>query len=82
MTDILYWLLIHQSKANLGEKHFSFGEITHLQDPKIRKIPVWGLYGNREFCIPFWSMIHFALKFKSDTMVSFRNRILISVACK
>ena len=55
-------LLIYQSKANLDEK-ILFDKITHQLDPEIRKMPVRGLYGNQIFQVPFWSMIHVALKF-------------------
>ena len=55
-------LLIHQSKANLDEK-LLLDEIAHLLNIEIRKVPVRGLYGNRIFHVPFWSMIYVALKF-------------------
>ena len=55
-------LLICQSKANLDEK-ILFDKITHHLDLEIRKMPVRGLYGNRIFDVPFWSMIYVALKF-------------------
>ena len=55
-------MLIYHSKANLDEI-ILFGNITHHIDPKIRKMPVRGLYGNRKFHIPFWSMIYVAPKF-------------------
>ena len=45
-------LLMYQSKAKLDEKMF-FGKITHREDPNIRKLPVRGLYGNREFHVLF-----------------------------
>ena len=54
-------LLIYQSKANLDEK-ILFEKITHHLDLEIRKIPVRGLYVNRIFNVPFWSMIYVALK--------------------
>ena len=53
--------LIYQSKANLDEK-ILFGKVTHHLDLEIRKLPVRGLYGNRIFHVPFWSMIYVALK--------------------
>ena len=55
-------LLIYQSQTNLDEK-ILFGKITHLDDPTVRKMLVRGWYGNREFHVPFWSMIRVALKF-------------------
>ena len=55
-------VLICQSKANLDEK-ILFREITHLKDSTIRKMPVKGFYGNREFHIPFWSMIYMVMQF-------------------
>ena len=55
-------LLIYQSKANLDEK-ILFDKITHHLDPEIRKMPVRRSYWNRIFHVPFWSMIHVALKF-------------------
>ena len=39
-----------------------FGKITHLYDPAIQKMSVRGSYGNREFRVPFWSMIYEAMK--------------------
>ena len=54
-------MLIYQSKANLDGKVL-FGKITLLEDPKIRDMPVRGLYGNREFHIQFWSRIYVAIK--------------------
>ena len=54
-------LLIYQSKANLDEK-ILFGKITKHLDLEISKMPVRGLYGNRIFHVPFWSMIYVALK--------------------
>ena len=55
-------MLIYQSEANLDE-NILFGEIKHLRDPIIRRGSLRGLYGNREFNIPLWSMIYKALKF-------------------
>ena len=55
-------LLIYQSKANLDEK-ILFDKVTHHLDPKMRKMPVRGLYGNRIFHVPFWSMIYVVLMF-------------------
>ena len=40
-----------------------FGKITNLQDPAGGKISVRSLYGNREFHVPFWSMLYVALHF-------------------
>ncbi len=74
-------MLIYHAKANLDEK-ILFGRIIHLQNPQIGKMLVRGLYGNREFHVPFWSMIYLAWKFEFTTIVSFRNRILISIASK
>ena len=51
-----------------------FGKINHLYDPALIKMLVRGLYGNREFHIPFWSMIYVALKFALPVL---RCRILI-----
>ena len=31
---------------------------------------------------PFWSIIYVTLKFKFNAIVSFRNKILIQIACK
>ena len=56
-TEFLFYL----SKANLDEK-ILFDKITHHLDLKIRKMPVRGLYLNRIFHVPFWSMIYVALK--------------------
>ena len=67
-------MLIYQSKANLDVK-ISIGKITHLEDPTTRKMPVRGLYGNREFHVSFWSMIYSALTCKVNTIVSFRNEL-------
>ena len=39
-------MYIYQSKANSGVK-ILFGNITHLIDPKIRKILEKGLFGNQ-----------------------------------
>ena len=67
---------IHQSKQsndNLDEK-ILFDEITHFQDPQIRKKSVIGLHGNQEFHIPLCTMIYLALKSKFNAIVSFRNR--------
>ena len=55
-------LLIYHSKANLDEK-ILFDKFTHHLDPEIRKMSVRGLYGNRIFHVPFWSMIYVVLKF-------------------
>ena len=55
-------MLIYQSKANLGEKVL-FGKITHLKGPKVRLMPVIGLFGNKKFHIPFWSLTDVASKF-------------------
>ena len=49
-------LLIYQSKANLDKK-IMLDKITHHLDLEIRQMPVRGLYGNRIFHVPFWSMI-------------------------
>ena len=38
-------VLIHQSKVKLDDK-ILFRKITHLREPKIRKMLVRGLYGN------------------------------------
>ena len=65
-------MLMYQSKANLDVK-FLFGKITHLSDPKIRRMPLRSLYENQEFHVPFWSMLHLALKF--ELIFSFANRI-------
>ena len=54
-------VLIYHSKANLDDK-ILFGKIKHLKDPTTIKMLVRGLYGNREFHIPFWSMIYVSLK--------------------
>ena len=70
-------MLMYQSKANLVEKTL-FGKVTHLYDSIIRKMPVRGLYGNRKFHVPFWSMIYAAFKFR----LSILDRILISIASK
>ena len=40
-------MLIYQSKANLDGKIF-FGNITHLMDPKIRKMLEKGLLGHKD----------------------------------
>ena len=45
-------MLIYHSNVNLDDK-ISFGKIKHLQDPTRIKMLVRGLYGNREFNIPF-----------------------------
>ena len=37
---------------------------SHITHPTIRQMPARGLYGNREFHVPFWSMIYEVLKFK------------------
>ena len=55
-------LLIYQSKANLDEK-ILIDKITHHLDLELNKILVGGLYWNRIFHVPFWSMIYVALKF-------------------
>ena len=72
-------LLIYQPKDSLVQK-ILFGKITHLLDLEIRKILVRGW--EREFHGPFWSMMYLSLKFTFNTMASFRNRILISIAIK
>ena len=54
-------MLICRSRTNLDEK-ILFCKITHLYDPKIRKMPVRSLHGNRQFHVSFWSMIYVALK--------------------
>ena len=38
--------------------------------------------GNREFLVPVWSMICLAFEFEFNAVVSFKNRILISIANK
>ena len=69
-------LVIYQSKDDLDEK-ILFDKITDHLDLEIRKIPVRGLYGNRIFHVPFWSMIsHFIFHIEVH-ILSFRNRILI-----
>ena len=45
-------MLICQSKANSDEKIW-LDKITDRKDPKIRKTTIRGLYGNREFHVPF-----------------------------
>ena len=55
--------LTNQSKAT--DVKNLFGKITHLEDKKIRKIQEMGLYGKREFHVPFWSMMYLQLKLKS-----------------
>ena len=47
-------MLIYQSKANLDEKML-FGKIIHHLDPKIRKVLVRGMFGNKD------SSFHFGL---------------------
>ena len=44
-------MLIYQSKVNLDEK-ILFGSIPHLVDPKIRKILVQGMFGNKDSTFP------------------------------
>ena len=53
-----------------------------LKAQKLEKMPVRVLYGNREFHVPFWSMIYLALKFDLNANVSFRNSVLILIASK
>ena len=70
-------MLIYQSRANFDEK-ILFRRIAHLQDPTIRKMPVRGLYGTREFQVPFESMIYVALKFAlpvGDTKSEFQKKV-------
>ena len=55
-------MFIYQSRVNLDDK-ILFDKNKHLLDPTTIKMFVRGLYGNREFHIPFWSMIYEALKF-------------------
>ena len=40
-----------------------FGMITHIEDQKLEKMPLRGLYENQDFNFPFWSMIYVASKF-------------------
>ena len=54
-------MLIYQSRVNLDEKVL-FGNISHLIDPGIRKMLVKGMFGNKTFHIPFWSMIYLLSK--------------------
>ena len=58
-------MFIHQSKAKANlDGRILFANITHLKVPiKLEKMPVSGLYGNRKFHVPLWSMIYVALKF-------------------
>ena len=70
MWNIQTESLIYESKANLDEK-ILFGKITYIKGPTISKMPLRGLCGNREFHIPFWSMIDLAFKF--NAIVTFRN---------
>ena len=51
----------HRVNAVLDEK-ILFGKITRHLELEIRIMPVRGLYGNRIFHVPFWSMIYVALK--------------------
>ena len=39
-------MFIYQSKVNLDEKTL-LGSIPHLADPEIRKMPVKGMFGNK-----------------------------------
>ena len=55
-------ILIYQSKANLDE-NMLFGNICHIWDPRIRKMPVSGFYRNQEYYVPIWFMIYLSLKF-------------------
>ena len=73
-------MLIHQSKANLDEKILS-GRIIHLQDLTIenRNNAYKVFEYERGIHLPFWTMIYLALKRKFNTIVSFRNRIQISI---
>ena len=47
-AEIKTKMLIYLSKDNLDRK-ILFGKIAHVRDPKIGKMFVRGLYGNREF---------------------------------
>ena len=71
---------IYQSKVKLDQTILFF-KIAQVYDPNIRKMPERGLYGNREFHIPFWSMIYLALTFKFNAIVSFK-KISILIASK
>ena len=55
-----------------------FDKIKHLLDPTTIKMLVRGLCGNREFHIPFWSMIYVALKFTlavGDAEFQFQSKV-------
>ena len=53
---------INQSKAILDEKFCSVKSL--ICKRKQLKITSKGLYENRKFLVPFWSMIYEALKFQ------------------
>ena len=71
-------MLIYQSKAYLDEK-IVCGKITHFDDPTNEKVPLRGLYGNREFRRSI--LVHDLCGFEVY-METFRNRILNSMASK
>ena len=80
MTDVKTKMLIYQSKANLDEK-ISFGKTAHLEDITIRKMPVRGLGSVCESRIPRSILVHDLCGIEVS-IISFRNRILISIASK
>ena len=52
---------------NLANRHKQKAE-----SRTIKKVSKRGLYGNREFQVPFWSLIYEALEFEFNVIVSFR----------
>ena len=56
-------MLIYQSKAKLDEK-ILFGRITRQLDPEIRKMPVKGMFGNKDSSFHSGPCFYLLLKLK------------------
>ena len=66
-------LSIYQLKANLDVKEFCVVTSHIFKNQQLEKMNVRGLYENREFHTPYWSMIHVTSKFKwSVSEIEFR----------
>ena len=65
-------MLIDQSKAKNFDGEFCFVKSLNFEI-KNREMLVRGLYGNREFHVPFWSMIYLASRIKFNVIINLRN---------
>ena len=64
---------VYQSNSNLDVK-FLFGKSTHLLDPKVRKMLVWGLFGNK---IPRLILADNFLAFEIEILFDYKVHFVI-----